>query len=170
MLRGALFVQLIFLWSSSRSGERGPTVVPASSSLPLLPPLHTSPVSSPYAKMLLPFLWDLNPDGTFLYLCRLGIEFKALFHAAVRLQVFLKEATRVKSGRDMHWMYLLAPFWASLSLLQTHTMENKTDHYFSSCPYMSLIIAERFDLNLQQKTVMISSWPETDDQRTRVLL
>lgn len=66
VLGGALFVQLILLWSSSWSGTRGLTVVPASLSFPLCPPLRTSPVSSPYAKIQLPLLRDLPPAVTFL--------------------------------------------------------------------------------------------------------
>lgn len=47
VLRGALFVQLILLWSGSRSGTRGPTVVPASCSSLLPYALYSKPHQFP---------------------------------------------------------------------------------------------------------------------------
>ena len=88
VLRGALFVQLILLRSGSRSGTRGPTVVPASSSFP---PLYTSPVSSPYAKILLPVLRDLLPCCDF----PLSVRKKLYFV----LQVILKDWELQKSSQ-----------------------------------------------------------------------
>lgn len=92
VLRGVLFVQLILLWSSSRSSTRGPTVVLAFSSILLSSfqfPLHM-PKSC--------CLRDVSPAATFLYWCRLGPN-TAVFSATVRQQVILKEWELLKSSQ-----------------------------------------------------------------------
>lgn len=63
MLRRTLFTQLILLWSSSRSGTRGSTVVPAYLS-PLHPPPLLSPISFPYARILLSAFNSAGKDNS----------------------------------------------------------------------------------------------------------
>lgn len=53
-------MQLMLLWSSSRSDTRDST---ASMSSPLCPPLYTPPISSSYAKILVPVLRDFFHDA-----------------------------------------------------------------------------------------------------------
>ena len=63
VLRGALFVQLILLWSSWRSGTRGPTVVPASCSS-LLP--YTLPSKPHQFPLHLPKYCSLSSEISLL--------------------------------------------------------------------------------------------------------
>lgn len=97
VLRGVLFVQLILLWSSSRSSTRGPTVVLAFSSILLSIPLQF-PVSSPYAKILLPPRCLSCCD--FPLLVQVRAKYSCIFcHSQTAGNLERVGVTQVKSGR-----------------------------------------------------------------------
>lgn len=130
MFGGTLFAQLILLWSSSRSVTRGSTVVPAYLP-PLHPPLLTSPVSPPYAKILVPPIQDLSPAVNFLYLCRIGQKCYrqgcVLFHCQSAGDLERPDATKanqIMKQRDQYQENHVDTLGVSLSL--TCTMESRS--------------------------------------------